>query len=122
MSNKMFRSALLAAALYSPLAALALPDGEALEAVEAVCTACHGVNVIERSSGYSRDDWQFLTSTMIDLSGDPAMQAEILDYLAENFPPSDTRAATPVSGPLTLRFEEWRVPTPGQRARSGRGA
>lgn len=117
MSYKMFRSVLLATALCSPAAALALPDGEGRETVEAVCSACHGVHLIERSSGYSREDWQFLTSTMIDLSDDPEMQGEILDYLAESFPPSDTRAATPVSGPLTLRFEEWRVPTPGQRAR-----
>ena len=117
MSHKMFRSVLLATALCSPAAALALPDGEGREAVEAVCSACHGVHLIERSSGYSREDWQFLTSTMIDLSDDPEMQGEILDYLAARFPPSDTRAATPVSGPLTLRFEEWRVPTPGQRAR-----
>lgn len=117
MSYKMFRSVLLATALCSATAALALPDGEGRETVEAVCSACHGVHLIERSSGYSREDWQFLTSTMIDLSDDPEMQGEILDYLAESFPPSDTRAATPVSGPLTLRFEEWRVPTPGQRAR-----
>lgn len=117
MSHKMFRSVLLATALCSPAAALALPDGEGRETVEAVCSACHGVHLIERSSGYSREDWQFLTSTMIDLSDDPEMQGEILDYLAESFPPSDTRAATQVSGPLTLRFEEWRVPTPGQRAR-----
>ncbi|WP_370211168.1 hypothetical protein [Roseovarius sp.] len=117
MSHKMFQTVLLATALCSPAAALALPDGEGRETVEAVCSACHGVHLIERSSGYSREDWQFLTSTMIDLSDDPEMQGEILDYLAESFPPSDTRAATPVSGPLTLRFEEWRVPTPGQRAR-----
>jgi virginiamycin B lyase len=110
-------SALLATALCHPAAALALPDGDGRETVEAVCAACHGVNLIERSSGYTRDDWQFLASTMIDLSGDPAMEAEILDYLAENFPPGDNRAATPVDGPLTIRFEEWKVPTLGQRSR-----
>lgn len=117
MPHTMLRSALLATVLCLPTAAFALPDGEGRETVEGVCAACHGVNLIERSSGYSRDDWHFLASTMIDLSGDPAMEAEILDYLAENFPPSDNRAATPVDGPLTIRFEEWKVPTLGQRSR-----
>ncbi|MCZ4350926.1 hypothetical protein O4H61_00210 [Roseovarius aestuarii] len=113
----MLRSALLATAIYSPAAALALPDGEGREMTEAICTACHGVNMIERSSGYTRDDWHFLTSTMIDLSGDPETEAEILDYLAANFPPTDNRAATPVAGPLNIRLEEWKVPTLGQRSR-----
>ncbi|WP_212751883.1 virginiamycin B lyase family protein [Roseovarius arcticus] len=117
MPSKMLRSVLLMTALCPPAAAFALPDGEGREAVEAICAACHQVNLIERSSGYSYDDWRFLTSTMIDLSDDPAMEAEILDYLAENFPPGEGRAATPASGPLTIRFEEWKVPTLGQRAR-----
>lgn len=117
MTRKMLRSVLLAVALGHPAAALALPDGEGRKTVEAVCTACHGVNLIERSSGYSGDDWRFLASTMIDLSVDPAMEAEILDYLTGTFPPGDNCAATPVSGPLIIRFEEWMAPTLGQRAR-----
>nr|WP_309501753.1 hypothetical protein [uncultured Roseovarius sp.] len=117
MPRKILRPILLATAFCLPSAVLALPDGKGRETVEAVCTACHGVNLIERSSGYSRDNWHFLTATMIDLSGNPAMEAEILDYLTENFPPSDNRAATPVEGPLTIRFEEWKAPTLGQRTR-----
>lgn len=117
MPRKKLRSVLLATALCTPSAALALPDGEGREAVETVCSACHGVNLIERSSGYSADHWRFLVSTMIDLSGDAAMQDDIIDYLARNFPPGDNRAATQVDGPLTLRFAEWKVPTLGQRSR-----
>jgi len=113
----MLRSVLLATAFCLPSAGLALPDGDGRETVEGVCAACHGVNLIERSSGYTQDDWQFLIATMIDLSGDPEMQMEILEYLAENFPPGGNRAATPVDGSLTIRFEEWKVPTLGQRAR-----
>lgn len=117
MPRKTLRSALLAAVLTLPTSALALPEGEGRETVEAVCSACHAVNLIERSSGYSREHWRFLASTMIDLSGDPEMEDEILDYLASAFPPSDNRAATAVDGPLAIRFEEWRAPTLGQRSR-----
>jgi virginiamycin B lyase len=117
MPRNSLRSALLATALYLPAAALALPEGDGRETVEAVCATCHGVNLIERSSGYTHDNWRFLASTMIDLSGDAAMQAEILDYLTEHFPPDDNRAATPIDGALALRFEEWKVPTLGQRSR-----
>jgi virginiamycin B lyase len=45
------------------------------------------------------------------------MHDDVLDYLAAAFPPEDNRAAVPVEGPLSLRFEEWQVPTLGQRAR-----
>jgi len=117
MPRQTLRSVLLSTAICLPAAALALPDGDGRDTVEAVCAACHGVNLITRSSGYSRDDWRFLAATMIDLSGDPGTEARVLDYLAESFPPGDNRAATPAPGPLTLRFEEWQVPTLGQRAR-----
>ncbi|WP_209347128.1 hypothetical protein [Pontixanthobacter sp. CEM42] len=103
--------------LMLPSAAFALPEGDGKALVEGVCSSCHRASIIERSSGYSRDDWQFLASTMIDLSNNPETEGKILDYLAANFPPSDNRAATPVVGPLKLRFEEWQVPTLGQRSR-----
>lgn len=117
MPRKMLCSVLFALALGHPANVHALPGGEGRESVEAICSSCHGMNLIERSTGYSRDGWHFLTSTMIDLSDDPAMEAEILDYLAETFPPSDNRAATPAPGELKIRFEEWKVPTLGQRSR-----
>ncbi|WP_417496130.1 cytochrome C [Maricaulis sp.] len=117
MSRHTLASLILAAALCHPAAALAQSGDDGRETVDAVCAACHSTSLIERSSGYTRDDWQFLTSTMVDLSGAPEMQAEILDYLAAHFPPGDNRAATPVDGPLTIRFEEWQVPTLGQRSR-----
>ncbi|MCC5882093.1 MAG: hypothetical protein JJU25_05585 [Halomonas sp.] len=117
MARHISGSVLLALALGHTTAALALPDGEGRESVETACAACHGVNLIERSSGYSRDEWHFLASTMIDLSGDADMQDDILDYLAEHFPPRDNRAATQVDGPLSIEIEEWKVPTLGQRSR-----
>lgn len=117
MARRTLGSVFLAAALCHPYAALALPEGEGRETVEAVCAACHGVNLIERSSGYTHEEWDFLISTMIDLSDAPERQDEILGYLAEHFPPSDNRAATPADGPLSVQFEEWKVPTLGQRSR-----
>lgn len=94
-----------------------MPPGPGLEAVEGYCTACHQTNLVQRSSGYTRPHWDALTARMIDLSGDPETKAEILDYLAQHFPTGGGRTAKPVDGPLSIKFEEWVVPTLGQRAR-----
>lgn len=110
-------SATVIGALMLPTSAGALPDGDGRDLVESVCSSCHGTNLIERSSGYTRDDWQFLASTMVDLSHNPEARKQILDYLAAYFPPSDNRAATAVDGPLAIHFEQWQVPTLGQRSR-----
>lgn len=112
------RSLVLALLVFlSPAPAFALPEGAGRELVEAVCTSCHAVNMIEGSSGYTREDWAFLTSTMIDLSGNSAVRDGVLDYLAVHFPPNSKRAATYVPGPLSIRVEQWQVPTLGQRSR-----
>lgn len=108
---------LFASALALPGSALAIPEGDGKELVETMCTSCHAVNVIEGSSGQTREGWRRLTSTMIDLSGDPAVQRQVLDYLATHYPPNTTRAAKAVAGPLRLNFEQWQVPTLGQRSR-----
>lgn len=119
MSGKMFFSTIFFAVLMVPVSTIALADSEGggEDLVENVCTGCHGMNHIKRSSGYTREDWRFLASTMVDFSGDEETEEAILDYLVATYPPSDNRAATPVSGPLSIRFEEWQVPTLGQRAR-----
>ena len=78
--------------MIAPLAAHAqgqvsgLPEGAGKELIEGVCTACHQTNQITRSSGYSRDGWMELTSTMIDLTGSSEQQGEIIQYLATHFP------------------------------------
>jgi virginiamycin B lyase len=94
-----------------------LPDGEGKELVEATCTACHQTDQITRSSGYTHAGWQELTGTMIDLSGDPATQDQIVDYLAAHFPPNDARAPKLVPGEAKIAFTEWVAPTLGQRSR-----
>jgi virginiamycin B lyase len=94
-----------------------LPEGPGMETVEAICTGCHQANQILRSSGYTRDGWLELTSTMIDLSAAPEERAAILDYLAAHFAPNDDRAAVLVEGQQELSFTEWFTPTLGQRSR-----
>ena len=97
--------------------AQSLPEGAGRDTVAAVCATCHSTRLISRSSGYSRAGWDALTAAMIDLSGDPEGRAAILDYLTATFPPSGKRAATQAKGNLTIGFEDWVVPTPGQRPR-----
>jgi virginiamycin B lyase len=94
-----------------------LPDDAGKQLVEGVCTACHGTNQITRSSGYTREGWKELTSTMIDLAGSPENQGEITKYLATHFPPSTRRAPKLIPGDVQVAFKEWKVPTLGQRAR-----
>jgi len=95
----------------------ALPEGPARDLVEGTCTACHPATQITRSSGYTQEGWAELASTMIDLSGNPDLAAEITGYLATHFPPNQERAAKLVSGDLEIAFKEWQVPTLGQRSR-----
>jgi len=93
-----------------------LPPGKGKDVVEAVCTGCHAVNMITTSSGYSRAHWQELVGTMIELSEVDSREA-ILGYLATNFPPNTRRAAKPVAGAHEISFQQWTVPTLGQRSR-----
>lgn len=96
--------------------ASSLPEGEAKPLVQQLCSSCHQVNRINRSSGYSRAGWQELISSMIDLSEHPAEKL-ITYYLAANFPPNDKLSPTLVAGNSSISFKEWLVPTLGQRAR-----
>ena len=97
--------------------AQALPDGEGRDRVTSLCSTCHGTNLIGRSSGFTRAGWAALIGAMIDLSADAEDQAAILDYLTANFPPSENRASTRAPGDLAIDFEDWIVPTLGQRPR-----
>ncbi len=106
-----------------PISALAqgkpsgLPEGEGRDRVEAICTACHQAREIVRSSGYTREGWKELTSTMIDLSGAPEEQNRITQYLATHFPPNSKRAPKLIPGSAQIIFKEWQTPTLGQRSR-----
>jgi len=63
---------MMATVAQSGQAAVQLPEGNGKELVQGMCTACHELNQITRSSGYSREAWRELIGTMINLSGTPA--------------------------------------------------
>jgi virginiamycin B lyase len=94
-----------------------LPDSPDKSLVVSTCTSCHSTRNIMRSSGYTKDQWRELTSTMIDMSSTPALQDKITSYLATHFPPNSKRTPNIVSGKAKLTFTEWQVPTLGQRSR-----
>ncbi len=106
-----------------PLAAQAqsrapgLPEGVGKQLVEGTCAACHPTNLITAGSGYTREGWKELISTMMDLSRTPAEQVTITEYLAAHFPPNAGRAPKLVPGTAQVVFKEWVTPTLGQRSR-----
>ena len=61
-----------------------LPDGEARAIIEGACIACHELDYIPDSRGYSHEDWDALISSMIALPDE--MNDPVVGYLAENFP------------------------------------
>ncbi|MFM1814041.1 MAG: hypothetical protein RLZ98_736 [Pseudomonadota bacterium] len=99
-----------------PAAAQDLPEGPGKDLVAGMCAACHPVRNIDRSSGYTEEDWGKVIATMIDLKGTPE-EKTITAYLAKHFPPNDKRKSTPVPGDAKIKYKEWVVPTLGQRAR-----
>jgi virginiamycin B lyase len=108
----------LAAQAQAPGQPAALPDGAGKPLIEAICTQCHQTNMITQSSGYTRDGWQELIGTMINLASVPDQRAAITEYLAEHFAPKyNKRQAKIVPGPVEITFKEWVMPTLGQRAR-----
>src|SRR5258706_8384765 len=125
MPKTLSASLIAAAFVLVPLAAVAqeqakgppLPDGKGKQFVEGICSTCHALQLIQNSSGYTREHWKELTGYMIDLSGSAAQQNEILDYLAANFPPNDRRTPKLVPGNFQVTFEEWVMPQLGQRTR-----
>ncbi len=92
-----------------------LPPGPGVEVVTASCGSCHNLNTIAGATGYTEAGWRTLVSTMIQLP--EAQLAAATGYLAAHFPPKPGREPKLVSGPVTVTFREWIVPTLGQRAR-----
>jgi virginiamycin B lyase len=95
----------------------ALPEAPEKALVEGVCTACHDTGPILRSSGYTREGWEELVGTMIDLAASPDELGRLTGYLAAHFPPNGARTPTMVPGAVEIAFREWTVPTLGQRSR-----
>ena len=89
-----------------------LPDGAGKEIVQAQCASCHSLNLIS-NSGYSRDEWISLFTTMLALPQDQT--ATVADYLAKNFPEKPRPRAAIIPGPVQVDIKEWIVPSLGSR-------
>lgn len=67
-----------------------LPDSKGREVTFYTCTACHGVALI-KAQGLTRDLWDSTVDMMLEKHRMPPVKStervEILDYLAEQFPP-----------------------------------
>jgi mono/diheme cytochrome c family protein len=67
-----------------------LPEGKNRELTFYTCTACHGVTLI-KAQGLTRELWDSTIDLMLEKHRMPpikaAERAEIVDYLAEHFPP-----------------------------------
>ncbi len=105
----------LPAAAQPPAPQVHLPPGEGKALVEGVCVACHQLNLITGSTGYTEAGWRRLVGQMIALP-EPTL-GTVARYLAEHFPETTERRPTLVAGPVTVEFEEWTPPTLGQRPR-----
>jgi competence protein ComEA len=87
-----------------------LPQGPGRDTVIRVCGSCHAAdNVV--SHGQSREDWEATVGTMagFGMSASDEEVADILDYLAKNFPKPaaskvDVNKATAVDLELELGF------------------
>jgi virginiamycin B lyase len=114
MQHLLIKSLVLATGLTSPAYA---QEDDGKELFEATCTSCHTKRTVEFSSGYTKEEWRNLISHMVDFSGAPELEEDIINYLAKTYPPNDLRASVVVPGPLKLNFREWKTPTLGQRTR-----
>ena len=109
---------LAAGAAQSEAQKVTLPEGKGKQLVEGMCSGCHALNLINNSSGYSREHWQELVGWMVDMSGSKAQQDEVLDYLATNFPVGyNKRPAKQVPGNFKITTREYVMKQLGQRTR-----
>ena len=95
--------------------AVELPEGPGKTLVQSACIACHQLNLVTGSSGFSQQGWRDLVTTMIALP-EPQL-AEVTTYLATHFPEKPGRRPKLVAGTASISFKEWIVPTLGQRPR-----
>ncbi len=80
--------------LFAPLPVLSNDKGPV---VEQLCASCHSLTNLERSAGYSQQDWQTLISYMVDAGADTALNKDISAYLAEHYPVNTKRESKVVA-------------------------
>src|SRR5258708_28101856 len=122
MAKKVFRAIAVAALLAAAIdvsaqrggrgAAPALPEGAGKEIVQERCAACHSLSLIT-NSGYARDEWVSLFTTMVSLPADDAKK--VADYLTAKVPAKPRPKAVILPGNTTINIKEWVVPSLGSR-------
>ena len=90
-----------------------LPDGEPKALIEATCAACHLLEYIPNSRGYTHEGWRELISSMIALPSE--MADSVATYLADHFPKQPGTDPVLIAGPVEVTITEWRAPTLGSR-------
>ncbi len=77
-----------------------LPDAPGKAAVQKVCSGCHGMNVVT-GRGRTRDQWTQVVTSMVarGAKGSEAELAQVVDYLAQNFPPQAASPAVQLGSP-----------------------
>ena len=88
--------------------AVQLPDGDAKAVIEGTCAACHRLDFITDSRGYTQEDWSELISSMITLPRETA--DSVVGYLAEHFPKQPGTDPVLISGPVEVSISEWLAP------------
>jgi virginiamycin B lyase len=92
---------------------ISLPEGKGKPQVEALCSGCHGLDLVAGSGGYTQEGWGELIGSMVAL---PPEQAVVLTtYLAEHFPVKPRPAAVLLPGKTSVTIKEWMAPTLGSR-------
>src|SRR5579862_3297027 len=85
-----------------------LPEGPGKEFVQSLCASCHSLSNVT-NDGYTRQEWQYVISTMVELPREHA--SAVLDYLAEHYPEKPKPPAVLIDGSATATFKEWTLPT-----------
>lgn len=87
-----------------PKTPVQLPDRPGREIVQKICAACHGVEVIV-PRGMSRAEWAQVIASMVarGAKGTDEELAQVLEYLATNFPPTKSAGAGTSAGPEAIR-------------------
>lgn len=77
-----------------------LPDAPGKAVVQKVCSGCHGMNMIT-GRGRTRDQWTQVVTSMVarGAKGSEAELAQVVDYLAQSFPPGAASSAVQPGSP-----------------------
>ncbi len=90
-----------------------LPEGTGQALVQTSCTACHRLNLIPNSWGFTQEGWRGLFSSMVDLPRDQA--DTVAAYLGTHFPVQPAPEAVEIPGDTRVSIREWLVPSLGSR-------